>query len=129
MIATREAVLRYAMDTWGDEPDFPFPGDDVTCVLRHGTTRRWYAIIMEVPCRSLRLEGEGTRVLMNVKADPALIGSLIHQPGFLPAWHMSRAHWLGVLLDAELDMDSVIPLLDMSWALTRDGQKAGRRRP
>lgn len=127
MIATREAVLRYAMDTWGDEPDCPFPGDGVTCVLRHEATRRWYAIIMEVPCRSLSLPGEGTRVLMNVKADPTLIGSLIGQPGFLPAWHMSHAHWLGVLLDAQLPMDSVIPLLDMSWALTRGGRKTARK--
>lgn len=123
MTATREAVLQYALDAWGDEPDYPFPGDDVSAVLRHPDNRKWYALLMAVSAHSLHMPGESACPILNIKLDPLLIGSLLHRPGFLPAYHMNKTQWITILLDGSLTIDDVAPLLDMSWNATR-----GRRR-
>lgn len=118
MKATREAVLTFAEETWGDEPDFPFAEDDVSAVLRHPITRKWYALVMRVGRDRLGLPGEGMVDILNLKADPILAASLLHRQGFLPAYHMNKTQWLTVLLDGTLEMAEVYPLIEMSHTLT-----------
>ncbi len=116
--ATREAVLAFALDAWGDEPDFPFDRDDVSTVLRHDRSRKWYALLMRLPYRRLGLERDGETDILNLKADPLLVDALIKRPGFCRAYHMNKTRWVTALLDGCLSMDEIVPLLEMSRDLT-----------
>lgn len=53
----------------------------------------------------------------SLKCDPLLSGSLRAEPGFFPAYHMSKEHWISVEL-AAVDDDKLRFLIDMSWELT-----------
>ena len=53
--------------------------------------------------------------VLNVKCDPILIGSLRREPGFLPAYHMSKDSWISILLDGTVPDDRIMPLLSMSY--------------
>ena len=56
--------------------------------------------------------------MLNVKADPILIGSLLSLPGYFPAYHMNKENWISILLE-ESDLDKNIRnLLQMSYELT-----------
>ncbi|MBS5689454.1 MAG: MmcQ/YjbR family DNA-binding protein [Firmicutes bacterium] len=55
--------------------------------------------------------------LVSLKCDPLLSGSLRAEPGFFPAYHMSKEHWISVEL-AAVDDDKLRFLIDMSWELT-----------
>lgn len=56
--------------------------------------------------------------MLNVKADPILIGSLLPLPGYFPAYHMNKENWISILLE-ESDLDKNIRnLLQMSYELT-----------
>lgn len=116
--ATREAVLVFALDAWGDEPDFPFDRDDVSAVLRHDRNRKWYALLMRLPYRRLGLERDGETDILTLKADPLLVDALVKRPGFRRAYHMNKTRWVTALLDGGLTMDDVVPLLEMSRNLT-----------
>ncbi len=116
--ATREAVLAFALDAWGDEPDFPFDRDDVSAVLRHERSRKWYALLMRLPYRRLGLEGDGETDILNLKADPLLVDALVKRPGFCRAYHMNKTRWVTALLDGRLSMDEIVPLLEMGRDLT-----------
>ncbi len=126
--ATRETMLQYARDTYGTEPDCPFRDTPEAVVLRRETSRRWYALIMNVSRRTLGLPGEGMTDVMNVKADPILILSLRAQPGFLPAYHMNKEQWISILLDGSVERAQAEALLDMSYALTGKRSAARRRK-
>ncbi len=65
------------------------------------------------------LEGEGMVDILDVKCDPILIGSLLHERGFRPAYHMNKANWITILLDGSLPEDQVFDLLHLSFELTR----------
>lgn len=112
----RESVLVLARDR------FSAPGEVFSerhpgyVILRH-PNKKWFGIIMDLPRAALGLAGEGMVDALNVKCDPALIGSIRLQPGILPGYHMNKNHWITVLLDGTVPLSDVAALLGMSYDL------------
>ena len=51
---------------------------------------------MDVPKNKLGLQGEEMLEVVDFKCDPILIGTLREEPGFFPAYHMSKDSWITV---------------------------------
>ena len=127
--ATREAMLRYALESYGTEPDCPFAGDMDSLVLRHESSGKWFALLMRVKKSALGLGGEERIDVMNVKVDPALAVSLREREGILPAYHMNKERWVSVLLNGSVPVSLACALMDMSFEGTlgvKRRSKAGR---
>ncbi len=118
MTTLRSEILKYAKDYFGTEPDYPWDDEPEYAVLRHGKSRKWYGLIMKISLRRLGIESDEPADILNVKCDPALIGSLILKKGYFPAYHMSKEHWLTVILDGSVPLDGIIALLCISYDLT-----------
>ena len=71
--------------------------------------------------REIRLD------ILNVKCDPIMIGSLITENGFYPAYHMNKSNWITVALDGSADDEKIKFLLDMSFDLTSKKTKNERK--
>lgn len=56
--------------------------------------------------------------VLNLKADPRLIGPQREKPGFFPAYHMNKEHWITAALDGSAPEDEIKILLAMSYDLT-----------
>lgn len=56
--------------------------------------------------------------VVNVKSDPILIGNLMGEVGFYPAYHMNKTHWITISLDGSADEEKLKFLLDLSFDLT-----------
>ena len=52
------------------------------------------------------------------KKNAILIGTLREEPGFFPAYHMSKDSWITVALDGSVSDDKIKMLLDMSYEAT-----------
>ena len=113
----------YIEETYGAVGEYLFANDLTTCVFRHASNRKWFAIIMEIPKTKLGLQSEGTVAVVNLKCDPRLIGSFRLEAGIYPAYHMSKAHWLTVTLDGTVVADKLKFLLEMSYDLTKGKKK------
>ena len=117
--SVREAILQYAQEQFGAEPEYLWAKFPSTAVLRHANNSKWYALFTNVPKRKLGLsENEPVDVLV-IKCDPNLIGSLLTNPGFLPGYHMSKSTWITILLDGTVPVDEIRTLLDLSYDLTK----------
>ena len=114
----REALLMYVLQQYGTEPEFLWKSYPNYAVLRHADNRKWYAAVMNIPRQTLGLSGEGSVEVLNVKCSPDMLSLFLPQAGFLPAYHMNKAHWLSVLLDGTVDQETVIFLLNTSFDLT-----------
>lgn len=66
----------------------------------------------------LGLQGEELLDVVNLKCDQILIGSLRGEPGFFPAYHMSKDNWITAALDGSASDDKIKMLLDMSYQAT-----------
>ena len=127
-ILTRETVFAYAKEYFGSEPEYLWESDPGAAVLRCDSSRKWYALVMEVRRDRLGLPGAGTAWVLNVKCDPALVGALRTRAGFLPAYHMNKDRWVGLLLDGAVSCAEGLQLLEMSYALAAPKLKKASRR-
>ena len=113
-----QELTGYIFDEYSIEPDHPFPLDDVSCVFRHTDNRKWFALTMNIPYRTLGIPREGHVDILNIKCDPLVIGSLRGKPGFRPAYHMNKDKWITILLDGSAEKEDITALLAMSYSMT-----------
>ena len=123
---TQQELTEYIFDTYSVEPDHPFKMDDVSCVFRHVNNRKWFALTMNIPYRTLGINQDGNVDILNIKCDPILIGSLRGKPGIKPAYHMNKDQWITVLLDDSAEREDITALLSMSYKLMADKRRSKR---
>ncbi len=113
---TREEIFSWVKETYGTTPEYLWSGYPNYAVLRNDNNK-WYGIIMDVPKCNLGLDGTEIIDIMDVKCDPILMGSYRKQKGFLPAYHMSKSHWISIII-SEADTEDIKYLIDVSKKLT-----------
>lgn len=121
-----ERIAAYLTDALGTAPEHLWARYPEYAVFRHPSTGKWYAILMNVTRDKLGLPGAETVFALVMKADPTLLGGLLREEGFRPAYHMNKEHWVTAVLDDTLPDERVLPLLRMSWDLTAPKR---RKRP
>lgn len=117
---TRQDILSYVSNQYDTDPDYPWASTPDSAVLRHRSNKKWYGLIMTVSNKSLNLSGDGCTEVINLKCETSLIGNLLGQKGFLPAYHMNKEHWITILLnDSSLADEEIASLIDLSYELTK----------
>ena len=111
-------LQKYIAEVYNAEPDFPWESNSTFAVYRHRSNRKWFALVMDIPKSKLGLREDGDIDIVNLKCEPAMIGSLRLEQGFFPAYHMNKDKWISVALDGSVDDEQLMFLLDMSFELT-----------
>ncbi len=114
----RAEAERYIAEKYGVSPEFPWISSPKHGVFRHESNRKWFVIIMNVSAEKLGLQNDDIIDIMNVKCDHILIGSLLGQRGFFPAYHMNKSNWISIALDGSAEDKTVKWLIDLSFAAT-----------
>ena len=115
----RSQLESYLADTYSTQGEHLFAKYPSFLVFRHNENRKWFAVIMDIPRKNLKLPGEGEISVVNLKCDTRLIGAFREEPGVFPGWHMNKAHWLSVALDGTVEDEKIKFLVDMSYELTK----------
>ncbi|MBQ7565615.1 MAG: MmcQ/YjbR family DNA-binding protein [Oscillospiraceae bacterium] len=115
---TIEEVKDYVRDRFGAEAEYLWARFPEAFIFRHDNNRKWFAVAIDTKRKNLGLTGDEIVFVLDVKIGPLLSGSYLGKPGVIPAWHMNKTHWLGVLPDCA-DEETVKELLEISWELTR----------
>lgn len=116
----RKQAEGYIAEKYGVTPEYPWLSSPMHGVFRHESNRKWFALIMRVSGTKLGLESDENIDVMNVKCDNILIGSLLGQSGFFPAYHMNKSHWISIALDGSAKEETVKWLIDMSFSATAE---------
>lgn len=111
----REHIERYLQEVYGTEAEHLWARYPEYAVFRHPISGKWYAIIMDVPKNKLGFAGEQPISILNVKCSPLMIGSLLQEKGFLPAYRMSKASWISICLDESVSDEKIRFLVEMSY--------------
>ena len=119
----REFVFQLCKERYETEPDYPFNDKYNSAVLRHGDTRKWYGIILNVSPKVFGLSGEEKVDVINLKINSIMMGSFLQEKGIFPAYHMSKTCWISVLLDGTVSEETLSFLIDISFELTSKKSK------
>ena len=106
----REDFFRMIHERFGIEPDYPFAGDFVTAVFRRKDNLKWFAIVMSVDAKKLKIGAYGELDIVNLKC-----------------YHMNKKKWLSVILDEQEDFDEKLSeLVQKSFDLTASQKKKSK---
>lgn len=114
-LSQRQRVTEYIRDRYAAEAEHLWAKYPNYAVFRQPASRKWFALVMDIPRNRLGLEGDGDVDIMDVKCGSLMVGSLLAQDGFLPAYHMSKSSWISVLLDETVPDNQIYPLLELSY--------------
>lgn len=123
----REEIIKWAEEQYGVIPDNPWPKYPGNAVLRHETSRKWFALVMPVERKHLGIGGDEIVEVMNVKCDPVLSASVRREAGYFPAYHMNKDSWLTILLDGTVPTEEIESMIDFSFNLTRPKMKKAKK--
>ena len=110
-----ERITEHLRGRYGTEAEHLWVQYPSYSVFRHPFSRKWYAIIMDIPRNRLGLVGDRIITVINVKCSPLMVGSLLAEPGFFPAYHMNKTSWVSILLDDTVPDDKLFTLLELSY--------------
>lgn len=123
-------VDKFILEEFGGvTKDFPWEKDPEYAVYRHTDNRKWFALQFFTSKAQLsRLKANDSILetyapdakifILNVKVDPEMIGDITRDPGFFPAYHMNRQHWITIILDSHTDSTKTKALIEISYNLT-----------
>lgn len=112
----RKILLDYVKEKYGTTPEEPWEANN-HATIKTSNSKKWYGIFMSIPYKTLGLEKYGKIDVLNVKADPEIIQSLIDKKHFFPAYHMNKKYWISIVLDSDTDLDLIKSLIDESFKL------------
>ncbi len=129
----RKELFKAVKKQYGVIPESPWMKWPSYQVLRHADNRKWFGLVMNISRRKLGIESDEEVDILNIKCDPELIDMLVGQPGFKNAYHMNKRSWLTIILDGSVELEKILPLVDMSYAMTasaknRKNSKAGPKK-
>jgi len=119
VLMNRVKVIEFIQNEFGVEGEqlwLTFP-DYV--VFRNQKNKKWFAIIMDIEKSKLGLDGEGRVDIIDLRCDNILIGSLIRNKGYLPAYHMNKKNWITVLLDDSVNDNELKDLIHFSYEIIK----------
>lgn len=114
----REDLEKLISDNYGAEAEYPWLKYPNYAVFRHKSNQKWFALVADVQKNKLGLSETGVLDVANFKCSPLLIGSLLGERGFFPAYHMNKANWITVALDGSAPDEEIKALLDWSYEAT-----------
>lgn len=119
----RQRVIKHLQEQYGTVPETLWPRYPNHSVFRHPVSRKWYAIIMEISKNKLGVADERSVDILNVKCSPMMLGSLLCEKGFFPAYHMNKKSWISILLDESVADETIFFLLELSYDSTTPKRK------
>ena len=115
---TRQDVLDYCRNQYGTEPEYPWADSPQAAVLRHRDNAKWDGLSMDISGDKVGRASDESIDVLNIKGNPDDIVHIREMPGFAPAYHMNKKHWLTVILPDIENPDVVFRLLDQSYDMT-----------
>ena len=123
--AFKEDVISFAETSFGHKPEYLWAKFPSSGILR-GENGKWYAAILDVERKKIGFPGDGKVFVLDVKCEPLMKDMFLSEKGFIPAYHMNKEGWLGILLDGSVPKDLVFSLLGESLQLSQTKKAAER---
>lgn len=114
----RKEIEEYVNDNYDVIQEYPWDKYPDFTTFKHKGNKKWFALIMNVEFKKLKIDKEGSVNVINLKNIPELIGGLRKEDGIYAAYHMNKEHWITVLLDGTVSKQKICELIDISYELT-----------
>ena len=113
-------VVDYCNNRYGENHINPFKKHpDILAFVNE--KNKWYALLSDVEYNKLNKNTDITiKVkILNVKYPTDRILEIIDNKNIFPAYHMNKKHWISIVLDKNIKMETIKELIDISYSLVK----------
>lgn len=108
----KDDIIKYIENNFKIKGEYPWDDYDYST---YKVNNKWFALIMNIPYKSLGLNKNGNIDVINLKNDPIKIEKLIDNNHYFKAYHMNKKYWITVILDYKTDIDKLKELINDSY--------------
>ena len=113
-------VIDYCNNKYGGNRVNPFKKHpDILALVNE--KNKWYALFLDIDYNKLNKNTDiTTKVkILNVKYPTDKILEIIDNKNIFPAYHMNKKHWISIVLDKNIKMETIKELIDISYSLVK----------
>ena len=113
-------IIDYCNNKYGENHVNPFKKHpDILAFVNE--KNKWYALFSGVDYNKLNKNTDiTTKVkILNVKYPTDKILEIIDNKNIFPAYHMNKKHWISIVLDKNIKLETIKELIDMSYSLVK----------
>ena len=113
-------IIDYCNNKYGGNRVNPFKKHpDILAFVNE--KNKWYALLLDVEYNKLNKNTDiTTKVkILNVKYPTDRILEIIDNKNIFPAYHMNKKHWISIVLDKNIKMETIKELIDISYSLVK----------
>ena len=113
-------VIDYCNNKYGENNVNPFKKHpDILAFVNE--KNKWYALLSDVEYNKLNKNTDiTTKVkILNVKYPTDRILEIIDNKNIFPAYHMNKKHWISIVIDKNIKLETIKELIDISYSLVK----------
>ena len=113
-------IIDYCNNKYGENHVNPFKKHpDILAFVNE--KNKWYALMSNVEYNKLnKTSNIITKVkILNVKYPTDKILEIIDNKNIFPAYHMNKKHWISIVLDKNIKLETIKELIDISYSLVK----------
>ena len=113
-------IIDYCNNKYGENHVNPFKKHpDILAFVNE--KNKWYALLLDVEYNKLNKNTDiTTKVkILNVKYPTDIILEIIDNKNIFPAYHMNKKHWISIVLDKNIKLETIKELIDISYSLVK----------
>ena len=113
-------IIDYCNNKYGKNHVNPFKKHlDILAFVNE--KNKWYALFLDVDYSKLNKHPDiTTKVkILNVKYPTDNILEIIDNKNIFPAYHMNKKHWISIVLDKNIKLETIKELIDISYSLVK----------
>ena len=113
-------IIDYCNNKYGENHVNPFKKHpDILAFVNE--KNKWYSLFLDVEYNKLNKNTDiTTKVkILNVKYPTDNISDIIDNQNIFPAYHMNKKHWISIVLDKNIKLETIKELIDISYSLVK----------
>lgn len=112
-------IITYIRQKYDNELEYLWKKFPNNAIWRRSDNQKWYGALLTVPKNKIGLTGDKKIEIIDLRAQPELIESLIDNKTYFPGYHMNKKHWFTICLDGSIAIEEIFRLIDNSYDLAK----------
>ncbi len=116
-----QKLIEYIKERYSNELEFLWEKFANNAIVRRKDNLKWYAAFLTVSKEKLGFEDKTLAEIIDLRAEN--VDKIIDNKQIFPGYHMNKKHWITIILDGSVPLETIKTKIDESYELARNRKR------